>query len=46
MKSKTAKILLFIFGVFSTVHAQNKMSTAPAPVYPIPSKEQMAWHEM
>lgn len=46
MKSKTAKILLLIFSLFSTVHAQNKISNAPTPLYPIPSKEQMEWHEM
>lgn len=46
MKLHTGKVLIFFFSLLSAVHAQTKMSNAPAPLFPIPSKAQMAWHEM
>ena len=37
--------IAFLLGVFINAHAQKSVSP-PSPVLPVPSAEQLAWHEM
>lgn len=44
LRSGTVLIILLVLSFHS--NAQAKMTSVPAAVFPLPSKEQIAWHEM
>lgn len=43
---RTSKLLLFLLLFSDVVDAQKKNIGVPSPVFPLPTKEQMRWHEM
>jgi len=43
---RTAKLLLFFLIFSNAVNAQSKNVDVPAAVFPLPTEEQMQWHEM
>ncbi len=46
MVLRTAKLIVFLLFFSGIVNAQSKSIAAPEPVLPIPTEEQMQWHEM
>jgi alpha-L-fucosidase len=46
MYPRTFKLILFLLIFSKSVNAQSEKADAPAPVLPLPTEEQMQWHEM
>ena len=46
MKYKGSIITLLLCGICFIATSQTATTPAPKPVYPLPSAQQMAWHEM
>lgn len=46
MNIKTAALLYILLTFSSISNAQINKTSSPAPVFPLPTKEQIAWHEM
>jgi len=43
---KICKGFLFLFILSGQAYTQQKIASAPKPVFPLPTEEQMQWHEM
>ena len=46
MNTRAGKFLLVLLTWSMSTIAQSNNNSSPAPVFPIPTKEQMLWHEM